>query len=100
MIYIFSKLLVFSDNLAREKPTSQSSVYRYRQQYAHFAVDGIKGTHYTQCAITQDIPRTTDPWWRVDLDQVIPVSEVYILNRGDSFGDRLNGAEIRVGKHT
>ena len=69
------------------------------RKYAHLAVDGIKGTNYIHCTHTKDRPAATDPWWRVDLDQVQPVSEVYILNR-DVRGDRLNGAEIRVGKHT
>ena len=71
----------------------------YLQRYAHLAVDGIKATHYIHCTHTKDRPGTTDPWWRVDLDQVQPVSEVYILNR-DGYGDRLNGSEIRVGKCT
>ena len=39
-----------------------------------------------------------NPWWRVDLRQVEPVNEVYIVNRGDCCGDRLNPFEIRVGK--
>ena len=38
------------------------------------------------------------PWWRVDLGRVEPVAEVNIVNRGDCCGDRLNGAEIRVGR--
>ena len=37
------------------------------------------------------------PWWRVDLGQVEPVAEVNILNRA-SLADRLDGAEIRVGR--
>ena len=36
-------------------------------------------------------------WWRVDLGQVEPVSEVYIVNR-NSNGDRLSDFEIRVGR--
>ena len=98
MIHIFSILPVFSDNIAREKPTSQSSMLVYK--YAHLAVDGIKGTHFSQCTHTKDSPGSSDPWWRVDLNQVQPVSDVYILNRGDCCGYRLNGAEIRVGKYT
>ncbi|XP_044165878.1 receptor-type tyrosine-protein phosphatase mu-like isoform X3 [Acropora millepora] len=38
-----------------------------------------------------------NPWWRVDLEQVEPVNEVYIVNRVDCCGDRLNPFEIRVG---
>ena len=30
----------------------------------------------------------------------MPVSEVFILNRGDCCGERLNGAEIRVGEYS
>jgi len=37
-------------------------------------------------------------WWRVDLLQVEPVSEVYIVNRGDCCGYRLNNFEILVGR--
>ena len=39
-----------------------------------------------------------NPWWRVDLERIEPVNEVYIVNRGDCCGFRLNPFEIRVGK--
>ena len=38
-----------------------------------------------------------NPWWKVDLGDSHPVSKVYVLNRGDCCGERLNGFEIRVG---
>ena len=95
IIHIFSILHVSLDNLAQEKPTRQSSLYA--DYYASNAVDGRKGKNVSQCTHTRT---TSDPWWRVDLEQVHPVSEVYILNRGDCCGDRLHGAEIRVGKCT
>ena len=43
---------------------------------------------------------TTSPWWRVDLQQVQHVSEVYIVNRGSECGcpDRFKNFEIRVGR--
>ena len=37
-------------------------------------------------------------WWRVDLERVEPVVEVNIVNRYGAVADRLNGAEIRVGR--
>ena len=37
---------------------------------------------------------STNPWWRVDLEELLPVSEIFILS-GDGG---LNGFEIRVGK--
>ena len=40
------------------------------------------------------------PWWRVDLQQVEDVSEVYIVNRESECGcpGRFKNFEIRVGR--
>ena len=85
-------ILHCSENLAQEKPTDQSSLYDF--QYASIAVNGKKlNIHCTHARAS------TKPWWKVDLEQVVPVSEVFILNRGDCCGERLNGAEIRVGEY-
>ena len=51
-------------------------------------VDGISDAG--SCTVTG---REQNPWWRVDLGQVEPVSEVYIVN-----GDKLDNFEIRVGR--
>lgn len=62
-------------------------------------MDGVKDTHFSKCTRTDlNGKGTINPWWRVNLEQWLPVSEVYILNRGDCCGDRLKGFEIRVGK--
>ncbi|CAH3036503.1 unnamed protein product, partial [Porites lobata] len=82
-------------NIALFKPTNQSSTLNV--YYASNAVDGEKDLHYKKCAHTN---QESDPWWRVDLGRVEPVAEVNILNRGDCCGDRLNGAEMRVGNQT
>ncbi|KAL9987766.1 hypothetical protein ACROYT_G002123 [Oculina patagonica] len=84
-------------NVARYKPTAQSSIYD--RSYSDFAVDGDKTNNhflYRKCTHTKD-PGSTDPWWRVDLEELLPVFEVYILNRAGCCGDRLSGFEIRVG---
>ena len=98
--HLIIKLLVFSDNLALEKPAFQSSLYSDAKDANHprKAVDGVKNTDRYHCANTALLPR--NPFWRVDLEQVLPVSEVFILNSGDCCGKRLNGAEIRVGKYS
>ena len=57
-------------------------------------MDGEKGLHFTKCTHTNT---ESNPWWRVDLGRVEPVAEVNILNR-DSNADRLDGAEMRVGR--
>ena len=92
------------DNLAQDKPTAQSSSYtdgKVTIDNSGYAVDGVRDTHFSKCTRTELNNRgTTNPWWRVDLEQWLPVSEVYILNRGDCCGDRLNGFEIRVGKRS
>ena len=64
-------------------------------------MDGVRGTdtHTDKSSHTTDNPGTTDPWWRVDLEELLPVSEVYILNKGGCCGERLSGFEIRVGKY-
>ena len=97
--YLIMKLFVFSDNLALGKPAIQSSYFYYALDvnYPGRAVDGVKNTNRYYCA---DTAESTDPFWRVDLEQVLPVSEVFILSSGDCCGVRLNGTEIRVGKYS
>ena len=94
------KLLVFSDNLALEKPAFQSSIFLIAMNvnYARRAVDGVKNTNRNYCANTGGVDPV--PFWGVDLEQVVPVSEVFILNSGDCCGERLNSAEIMVGKYS
>ena len=57
-------------------------------------MDGDRGSYISKCTYTYP---GNDPWWRVDLGRVEPVAEVNVLNR-DSLADRLDGAEIRVGR--
>ena len=98
--YLIINLLVFSDNLALEKPAFQSSYFYDAMggDYARKAVDGIKNTNRYHCANTASSFHVA--FWTVDLEQVLPVSEVFILNSGDCCGGRLNGAEIMVGKYS
>ena len=62
-------------------------------------MDGNSETNYYKgsCTHTQGANKA---WWRVDLGQVEPVSEVYIVNRGDGWTYRLDSFEIRVGRLT
>ena len=98
--YLIINLLVFSDNLALEKPAFQSSYFYDAMgvNYPGKAVDGVKNTNRYHCANTLSLDHVA--FWAVDLEQVLPVSEVFILNSGDCCGGRLNGAEIRVGKYS
>ena len=58
-------------------------------------MDGDRATHIDKCTHTL---RDNTAWWRVDLGRVEPVAEVHIVNR-NTLGDRLDGAEIRVGRY-
>ena len=78
-------------NIALFQPTSESSTY---SGSASNAVDGNRNSYISKCTHTS---ADNNPWWRVDLGRVEPVAEVNIVNR-DRLPERLNGAEIRVGK--
>ena len=91
----------FTENLAFGKPTYQYSG-TYKDGKSSKAVDGNSNTHFQygkpEGSCTMAV-RTNNPWWRVDLQQVEHVSEVYIVNRGSDCGcpDRFKNFEIRVG---
>ena len=57
-------------------------------------MDGNRDSQISKCTHTRADNNT---WWRVDLERVEPVAEVNIVNR-DRLPERLNGAEIRVGR--
>ena len=86
------------ENIAYQKNTSQSSTISDNGTSGH-AVDGNSNTQWNggSCAHTN---AEKQPWWRVDLGNVELVNEVYVVNRGDCCGDRLNPFEIRVGEQT
>ena len=89
----------FEENLAYQKNTSQSSIYRdaVATGPSSNAVDGNSNTNFNKgsCVRTR---QEKQPWWRVDLGNVELVNEVYVVNRGDCCGKRLNPFEIRVGE--
>ena len=82
--------------MALGKRTAQSSI-RNDAFSSYRAVDGNTNNNFREnsCMRTK---AERNPWWMVDLGRVDPVTEVYIVNRGDCCGERLNPFEIRVGK--
>lgn len=88
--------LYSQENLAFGKRTDQISTGN--GFVSSRAVDSNSNTRLlagSTCASTQ---RANQPWWRVDLGREGPVSELYIVNRGDCCGDQLKNFEIRVGR--
>ncbi|XP_078353365.1 receptor-type tyrosine-protein phosphatase S-like isoform X3 [Oculina patagonica] len=84
------------ENLAYGKQTAQITTNSNANGESNRAVDGNSETNYYKGSCTHTFT-ATKPWWRVDLGQVEPVSEVYIVNRGDGWAERLDNFEIRVG---
>ena len=85
-------------NLAYGKQTDQMSTHTAGSSGK--AVDGDSTTNnfYKDLTCSHTMNKSPNPWWRVDLGRVEPVTEVYIVNRGDCCGARLSSFEIRVGK--
>ena len=83
----------FSGNIARGKPTMQSS--DGFGGVSSRAVDGNANPKWSgrSCTHTQ---RNRQPWWRVDLQMMYPIAKVKITNR-DSSWRRLRNFEVRVG---
>ncbi|XP_064881057.1 fucolectin-like, partial [Oncorhynchus nerka] len=82
-------------NVALKGVATQSSLYGDGQ--ANNAIDGNRESDYHKgsCSCTLF---NTNPWWRVDLLDLFRVTAVSITNRGDAVPERLDGAEIRIGK--
>ncbi|XP_067028426.1 receptor-type tyrosine-protein phosphatase S-like isoform X2 [Acropora muricata] len=84
------------ENLAFNKPTKMIGGTPWKS--GSRAVDGNSQTTFDpSCIHTEKDMDYANPWFRVDLEQLEPVNEVYIVNRGDCCGERLNPFEIRVG---
>ena len=86
----------FPENLAFGKQTDQISTYL--GFVSSRAVDGNSNTDLNVGSSCASTGRAYQPWWRVDLGREEPVSELYIVNRGDCCGDQLENFEIRVGR--
>lgn len=82
-----------SENLATLKPTSQSS----QAGNSFYGVNGLYD--FDRPCTHTDIGGEMSPWWTVDLQQVEPVSEVYLVsNKKNVHAERLWNIEVRVGR--
>lgn len=86
------------DNLALNKPTSQSSVSN--GGVSSRAVDGNVDGVYNNNSITHtEDGAPEESWWRVDLQDAneYDVTSIRIFNRTDCCRSRLQGAEVYIG---
>ncbi|XP_058623400.1 uncharacterized protein LOC131534509 [Onychostoma macrolepis] len=81
-----------AENLAVSGAAIQSSTSA--DWFAEKAIDRGLQQLYTGCSSTLN---ETDPWWRLDLQDVYRVNKVVVSNRKDCCAEQINGAEIRIG---
>ncbi|XP_033011947.1 fucolectin-like [Lacerta agilis] len=85
-------------NLAKGRPACQSSIFPHEIiAAASKAVDGNCGGDWYKPGTCTHTLLDTEPWWYVDLGEQYAISVVVVKNRGDCCGERLQGAQIRVG---
>ncbi|KAM4688886.1 uncharacterized protein O3C94_006985 [Discoglossus pictus] len=85
-------------NLARNGEATQSSDFKYTDiGYAKNAIDGKTDGNYHNGFCTHT-DQDSNPWWKVDLKQTYKVQTIVVTNRQECCGERLKGAEVRVGK--
>ncbi|KAI2644306.1 Fucolectin-6 [Labeo rohita] len=82
------------ENVALKGKATQKVLFG--NNFASNAIDGNKDgdVNHGSCSQTE---KTLNPWWRLDLLKRHKVFSVVITNRVDSYSERLNGAEIRIG---
>ncbi|XP_047455193.1 fucolectin-5 [Mugil cephalus] len=81
------------ENLAVYGKATQSSLFELG--FAYNAIDGNRNSDWEAASCTHT-KNEIGPWWRLDLGKTHKVFSVNITNQ-DSFSERLNDAEIRIG---
>ena len=97
----YNGTLIFKGNIARGKPTSQSSNFyscskNICRGNASRAVDGSTNSIFGADSCTHT-KYQKNPWWKVDLQKREVVRKVSLTNRGDCCAERLRQVEVRVG---
>ncbi|XP_026149696.1 uncharacterized protein LOC113122506 [Mastacembelus armatus] len=82
-------------NIARGGKVTQSSLFG--PGVPERAIDGNRASTWEEKSCTHT-EKEQDPWWRLDLQKTYKVNTVTITNRKDCCHERLNGAEIHIGK--
>uniref|UniRef100_A0A3Q2EDH2 Si:ch211-215k15.4 n=1 Tax=Cyprinodon variegatus TaxID=28743 RepID=A0A3Q2EDH2_CYPVA len=90
---------IYQNVALRGKATQSSQLKGDNHGYvgAYNAIDGNRNSDLKKGSCTHT-DAENNPWWRVDLLDSYIVTEVIITNRGDCCEDRIDGAEIRIGK--
>ncbi|WP_344246647.1 glycosyl hydrolase family 95 catalytic domain-containing protein [Isoptericola hypogeus] len=87
---------VLRENLARGKPSSQSSVVS--GGVPSRAVDGDTDGVWGNGSVTHTASQN-QPWWQVDLGSSQPIGEIAVWNRTDCCSDRLSDYYVFVSEN-
>ncbi|XP_071093303.1 uncharacterized protein [Haliotis cracherodii] len=80
-------------NHALNKPTSASSMHQYASSNA---VDGKNDTHWASQSCFSVNVSDPDPWWQVDLQYQVLVTEIKVSSRSDCCPERLHDFSVDV----
>ena len=91
-----ASLFSFSENIAYQKPSHQSSLHSYSgiDFIASFGNDGNRDGEYQVCAWTK---ADQTPWWKVDLGRKAAVKFVIIRSGSTVLQTQINPFYIAVG---
>lgn len=88
--------LTFLRNVAQGKPATQSSTYQNSSQFA--AANAVDGYLSSQLPFGIYLLAHTNPelqpWWQVDLQDILFINQVVIYNRTDCCADRLTDFDV------
>ncbi len=79
--------------VAKGKPTTQSSNYNSVNGLAMKAVDGNTSGKWSDQSVTHT-KKESNPYWEVDLKSSYSISRITIWNRTDCCSDRLNNLQV------
>lgn len=91
-LFILSCTIIKAQNLALNKPTSQSSTWY--SALSSKVVDGNTNGNYSNVGHTQNEPVM---WWKVNLENQYRINHIKVFNRTDDVTYRIVGAQVYVG---
>ncbi|TNN22413.1 Fucolectin [Liparis tanakae] len=83
-------------NVALRGKATQTTRLDHNFGAASSAIDGNRDSNFFSGSCSHTNTKD-NPWWRVDLLESYIVTSIIVINRGDSYSYRLNGAEIHIG---
>ena len=89
--YAINLSVIFTpaENLAVDKPASQSSEMNPESGFARLAVDGWRLSTFADGSCTMTCGQDDEEWWSVDLLQSYLIRKLVVVNREDCCGKKI-----------